>query len=94
MCAMWHFSCKLQAMITGMQIRSARAALGWSANQLAQAAGISLRTMVRMEDLDGVPLVRVATLRDVERVLEAAGIEFIGTPENGPGIRLHRPRKA
>ena len=78
-------------MITGMQIRSARAALRWSADQLAQAADISLRTIVRMEDLDGVPPVRAVTLRSVEKALAAAGIEFIGTPDDGPGIRLRRP---
>jgi hypothetical protein len=29
-------------------------------------------------------------LAEIRRVLEAAGIEFIGTPEDGPGIRLRR----
>lgn len=26
----------------------------------------------------------------LKATLEAAGIEFIGTPEEGPGIRIHR----
>jgi hypothetical protein len=26
----------------------------------------------------------------VQKALEAAGVEFIGTPEDGPGIRLRR----
>jgi hypothetical protein len=25
---------------------------------------------------------------DIQRTLEAAGIEFIGAPDDGPGIRL------
>jgi hypothetical protein len=29
-------------------------------------------------------------LIEVQKALEAAGIEFIGTPEDGPGIRLRR----
>jgi hypothetical protein len=29
-------------------------------------------------------------LIEIQKALEAAGIEFIGTPEDGPGIRLRR----
>ncbi len=77
-------------MITGIQIRSARAALSWSARALADRSGISLRTLLRFEQLDGVPPSRSSTLIEVQKALEAAGIEFIGTPEDGPGIRLRR----
>ena len=31
-----------------------------------------------------------ATLDKIKAALESAGIEFIGTPEDGPGIRLRR----
>jgi hypothetical protein len=31
-------------------------------------------------------------LRDVQLALEAAGIEFIGTPSDGPGIRIRNLR--
>ena len=31
---------------------------------------------------------RTNTLFDVVKTLEAAGIEFIGSPDDGPGIRL------
>jgi len=79
-------------MITGTQIRSARAALGWSAHALAERSGVSLRTLLRFEQVDRVPPSRSSTLLDVRRALEAAGIEFIGTPEDAPGIRLRRPR--
>jgi transcriptional regulator with XRE-family HTH domain len=77
-------------MLTGIQIRAARAALGWSSEQLAQAAGVGQRTIMRFEQFDGVPPSRSATLIDLQNALEAAGIEFIGTPENRPGIRLER----
>lgn len=79
-------------MITGLQIRAARGALGWSASQLAEKAGVALRTIARFEETDGIPPSRTNTLVDVVKTLEAAGIEFIGTPDDGPGIRLHRPR--
>lgn len=46
---------------------------------------------MRIEQVDGVPPGRATTLADIQRALEAAGIEFIGTPEQGPGIRYwHR----
>jgi transcriptional regulator with XRE-family HTH domain len=75
-------------VITGLQIRAARAALGWSASALAERAGVALRTIARFEEVDGVPASRTNTLIDVEKALEAAGIEFIGSPDDGPGIRL------
>ncbi len=79
-------------MITGLQIRAARGALGWSATQLAEKAGVALRTIARFEETDGIPPSRTNTLVEVAKALEAAGIEFIGTPEDGPGVRLHRSR--
>ena len=79
-------------MISGIQIRSARAALGWSAEVLAERSGISLRTLMRVEQADGLPPGRATTLAEIQKALENAGIEFIGTPENGPGIRYWHPR--
>jgi ribosome-binding protein aMBF1 (putative translation factor) len=79
-------------MITGSQIRSARAALRWSAEKLSQKAGVGIQTIKRMEQTDVVPASNASTLRLVKITLEAAGIEFIGTPEEGPGIRLFRSK--
>ena len=77
-------------MISGIQIRAARFALRLSAQQLADIAGVSLPTIQRFEKVDGVPPSRSSTLIDVKRAFEAAGIEFIGTPDDAPGIRLRR----
>jgi len=77
-------------MITGAQIRSARAALRWSAAELSVRAGVGLQTIKRFEAADGVPPSRSSTLLDVRRALEAAGVEFIGSPDDGPGIRVKR----
>lgn len=79
-------------MITGLQIRAARAALGWSATELADRASIAMKTIARFEQAEGVPPSRSSTLIDVQKALEAAGIEFIGTPDDGPGIRLRREK--
>jgi DNA-binding transcriptional regulator YiaG len=75
-------------MITGRQIRAARFALRLSAQELAKLCGVSLPTIQRFEQVDGIPPSRSSTLLDVKRGLEAAGIEFTGTPEEGPGIRI------
>jgi hypothetical protein len=41
-----------------------------------------------LEAADGVPSGRSTTLLGVQTALEAAGIEFIGSPMDGPGIRI------
>ena len=75
-------------MITGLQIRSARNALRWTTEQLAKKAGVTARTIKRFEAVDNVPPSRSSTLLDVKAALEAAGIEFIGSPADRPGIRV------
>lgn len=75
-------------MITGVQIRAARNALNWSAEKLAEAAGIAAKTVRRIEAEQGVPQTTTGTLSKIQTALEAFGIEFIGTPEDGPGIRI------
>ena len=80
-------------MITGTQIRSARAALRWSVQELADRAGISIQTIKRFEVVDGVPASRSSTLLDIKSALKSAGIEFIGAPTDRPGIRLALPRQ-
>jgi transcriptional regulator with XRE-family HTH domain len=76
-------------MITSEQIRSARAALDWSIEELASATAISSRTIMRMEATAGVPSSTKANLNAIKAALEAAGIEFIGTPDDRPGIRIN-----
>jgi DNA-binding transcriptional regulator YiaG len=75
-------------MLTGFQIRAARAGLNMTAKELAERAGVSLPTIQRFESVEGVPPSRSSKLLDVKAALEAAGIEFIGTPEDRPGIRM------
>ena len=42
-------------MIVGAQMRAARAALNWSIEDLAEKSGVSARTIMRFEAVDGVP---------------------------------------
>lgn len=79
-------------MITAEQIRAGRAAVGWSAEQLAKAAGIVRRTVVAIEGAKGVPSSNAQTLLKIQAALEAEGIEFIGSPDDRPGIRIGKPQ--
>ena len=77
-------------MITSDQIRAARALLKWSAEELANEAGVGIATVRRFELDKGVPSGQVRILGALKATLEAGGIEFIGTPEDRPGVRLNK----
>ena len=77
-------------MITGSQIRMARAHLKWTLEELAKRAGVGLSTVRRMESANGPPPSTVANLQAVQRAFEAAGIEFIPANGGGPGLRLQK----
>jgi transcriptional regulator with XRE-family HTH domain len=70
------------------QIRAARALLRWTAQDLADQSGIGITTIRRLEISRGVPRVQLRTLLKLKEALEAGGIEFIGTPDDRPGVRL------
>ena len=74
-------------MITSGQIKAARALIGITANKLAELSGVAYTTVVRMESSEGIPSGQVKTLDAVQKTLEDAGVEFIGTPEKGAGVR-------
>jgi transcriptional regulator with XRE-family HTH domain len=74
-------------VITSGQIKAARALLGITVNSLADSSGVAYTTVIRIESADGVPSANVKTLEAVQKTLEKAGIEFIGTPESGAGVR-------
>ena len=78
-------------MLTGLQIRAARALLRWSAKELAKHAGVGAATVRRFELIDGVPSANLRTVTAIKNTLEEGGIEFVGTPDDGPGVRL-RPK--
>lgn len=81
-------------MITSYQIRAARALLGWSADDLAQVASVGIATVRRFETVQGVPSGQVRIMEALKTALENAGVEFIGTPENQPGVRLKLPKSS
>jgi hypothetical protein len=42
---------------------------------------------MRLESSEGIPSGNIRTFDSVQKALEEAGIEFIGTPEDGAGVR-------
>ena len=74
-------------MITSSQIRAARGMLNWSRKDLAEHSGVSFASMMRLESFSGVPASNFKTLESVKQAFEKAGIEFIGSPESGAGVR-------
>jgi predicted transcriptional regulator len=79
-------------LVTGAQLRAARAMLRMEQETLAQAAGVSANTIRRMEGFDGPIGARTDTMRRLQRVLEEAGIEF--QDEDRPGVRMRAPSAA
>lgn len=56
--------------------------------ELSSAAEVGVATIKRLESVDGLPPAHARTLDALQKALEAAGVEFIGTPDNAPGVRL------
>ena len=75
-------------MITSDQIRSARALLDWSRQTLSEKSGVGISALMRLESADGIPGGNIKTFEAVQNAFEKAGIQFIGTPDDGPGVRL------
>ena len=75
-------------MIIGEQIRAARAMLKWTADDLAKKSDIGVATIRRLEVMNGIPSGQTRILESIQKTLVQGGVEFIGTPNNQPGVRL------
>lgn len=73
-------------MITGRQLRAARALIGWEQIELASQARVAIGTIRRMESFSGPIGSRTSTLSQVQETLEKAGILFLN--DDSPGVRL------
>ena len=74
-------------MITSAQIRAARGMLEWTRTDLAEKSGVGFSSMQRLESANGVPGAQFKTLEAIKEAFEKAGIEFIGSPDSGAGVR-------
>ncbi|HEY0919165.1 helix-turn-helix domain-containing protein [Devosia sp.] len=79
-------------MISGPQMRAARALLGVDQKRLAALAGVSLPTIQRMEASDGIVRGTVDTLTKVVEALNSAGVDLLAegarSEGGGRGVRL------
>ena len=82
-------------MITAAQLRAARALLGMDQRALAEASGLSLPTIQRMEASEELIRGNVESLMKLITALDAGGVELINegmiSERGGRGVRL-RPR--
>jgi transcriptional regulator with XRE-family HTH domain len=77
-------------ILTGAQIRAARALLRWSADELAGAAKLGVATVRRAEMADGEPSMTEANKEAIRTAIEKVGVEFIDENGGGPGVRLRK----
>jgi transcriptional regulator with XRE-family HTH domain len=77
-------------MITGEQLRAARAILKLEQSELADLSGVSAETIKRLERLDGTLAANVRTLTQLKSALEQEGIVFLSENGGRPGVRPRR----
>jgi predicted transcriptional regulator len=77
-------------LVSIRQIKAARALSGMSQVDLAEASGISLPTIKRLESQEGDIGGRPATVAAIRAALEAAGVDFIAENGGGAGVRLRK----
>jgi transcriptional regulator with XRE-family HTH domain len=86
--------CWRGALLTAAQMKAARALVGMEQKALAEASGVSLPTIQRMEASNGTVRGVIESLTRVMAALEAAGVEFINegaaSSGGGRGVRLRR----
>ncbi len=74
--------------MTPAQCRAARGLLDWTQVKLAEAAGLTLSTVVRFERSGRT--VAAGAVQAMKRALEKAGVEFIAENGGGVGVRLKK----
>jgi len=76
-------------LTTGSQLRAARALAGMTRTELASLARLNVSTIAEMEARAGETLrSSFETVHAVQKVLEAAGVEFLNG--ESPGVRLKK----
>ena len=73
-------------MLTSEQVKAARALLRWDQKHLAEASGVSLPSVQRLEAKPGPLAAQASTVMALQSALEAAGVEFLNHGQ--PGVRL------
>ncbi len=78
--------------LSAAQCRAARTYLGWTAADVATAAGVGIMTVKRLE---GGQVMNDASINKIFEAFAAGGITFIAageaSQEGGDGVRLTKP---
>jgi predicted transcriptional regulator len=77
--------------MTSEQMRAARALKRWDQSDLAQASGVSLPSIKRLESKPGEVAAQHSTVTALRRAFEEAGIVFLSdgdTTAGGIGVRM------
>ena len=77
-------------MLTGEQIRAARALLRMEQAKLAELSGLSLPTIKRLEAAVGPIAANTSTEAALRKALGDAGVILIDENGDGAGVRLKR----
>lgn len=80
--------------ITAEQLRAGRALVRWSAQTLADNAGVGVATVRRCEAETGPVSATQANKNAMRTALELAGVVFIEENGGGSGVRLASPLRA
>lgn len=75
--------------ISMAQCRAARALLGWSRDDLANASGVPSRTLADFELGNTRP--HASTVARVVKAFQEAGVTFIPSNGGGEGVRFSAP---
>ena len=70
-----------------IQLKMARAAVGWGVRDLAKKAGVTANTVTRIEN--GADA-KQSTMDKLQHALEVAGVDFIDENGGGLGVRLRK----
>ncbi|KRE09932.1 XRE family transcriptional regulator [Bosea sp. Root381] len=81
-------------MLTSEQVRAARALIRWEQKDLAEASGVSLASIRRLETQEGPLAAQTRTVAALVSAFEAKGLTFDLTAGDGPGVRLMRQQYA
>ena len=80
-------------MLTGEQIRAARALLRMEQSALASASGVSLPTIKRLEAIEGPISANTTTESALRKAFDQAGAILIDENGEGPGVRLRKDHR-
>ena len=75
-------------IVTGPQLRAARALIGWTAKELADASGVGVATIRRAELKSGVTGMTAPNMTAIRNALAEANVEF--TNGEQPGVRIKK----